>query len=179
MVSSERLEARGGERGTLALVGIGSNLDSVVGDRVETIASAVARLDRTESVRVLAVAGAIETAPWTPPGVVIEQGPYLNSAALVETALGARGLLGVLLSIEAAHGRDRSAGPRWGARTLDLDLLVYGDEEIDEHGLVVPHPRLVERRFVLEPCAAVAPGIAIPGAGLTVVEALERLGDNS
>jgi 2-amino-4-hydroxy-6-hydroxymethyldihydropteridine diphosphokinase len=83
----------------------------------------------------------------------------------VRTGLGARALLARLHEIERERGRDRAAEGRWGPRTLDLDLLVYGEAVIQEPGLTVPHPRLHERRFVLEPLAAVAPEMMVPGRG--------------
>jgi 2-amino-4-hydroxy-6-hydroxymethyldihydropteridine diphosphokinase len=83
----------------------------------------------------------------------------------LETDLSARALLGVLLELERAFGRDRSTAPAQGPRTLDLDLLLYGDATIDEPLLKVPHPRLHERRFVLEPLAELDPGLEVPGQG--------------
>jgi 2-amino-4-hydroxy-6-hydroxymethyldihydropteridine diphosphokinase len=88
----------------------------------------------------------------------------------IETGLSARALLGVLLELERAFGRDRGAAPPQGPRTLDLDLLLYGNETIDEPLLEIPHPRLQERKFVLEPLAELDPGLEIPGQG--PVEAL-------
>ena len=89
---------------------------------------------------------------------------YLNGAAELETTLTARELLDRLLAVEQRFGRVRVPGEH-GPRTLDLDLLLYGDEVIDEPGLTVPHPRLHERRFVLEPLAELAPGLVVPGRG--------------
>jgi len=83
----------------------------------------------------------------------------------LETSLSPRDLLGSLLELERDFGRDRSASPHQGPRTLDLDLLVYGNETIDEPGLEVPHPRLHERRFVLEPLADLDPALVVPGRG--------------
>ena len=100
-----------------------------------------------------------ETEPWGP----VEQGPFLNGAVRVETELPPRELLGRLLEIERRMGRVRSE--RFGPRTIDLDLLVYGDETVEEPGLTVPHPRLHERRFALEPVAELDPGLTIPGLG--------------
>jgi 2-amino-4-hydroxy-6-hydroxymethyldihydropteridine diphosphokinase len=100
-----------------------------------------------------------ETEPVGP----IEQGPFLNGALRVETDLGPGELLEVLLAVEQHLGRVREE--RWGPRTIDLDLLLYGDEALDEPGLTVPHPRLHERRFALEPLADLAPSLEIPGRG--------------
>ena len=144
---------------TLAYVGLGSNL----GDREALLLRAADALD---AVRISPV---IETEPWG----FADQPPFLNAVAEVETDLSARGLLELLLDIEQRLGRTRT-GPRYGPRTIDLDLLLYGHEVIDEPGLRVPHPRLAERRFVLEPLAALVPERKIPGNG-TVQEALARI----
>ena len=95
-----------------------------------------------------------------------DQPDFVNAAALLETTLAPRALLDALLAIERAHGRERAAdGTRWGPRTLDLDLLLHGDLVIDEPGLVVPHPQLHARAFVLVPLAEVAPDAVVPGRG--------------
>jgi 2-amino-4-hydroxy-6-hydroxymethyldihydropteridine diphosphokinase len=130
---------------TRSYIGIGSNL----GDREETLRSAVAALAAAPGVELLALSTLRETDPV---GSVTDQPRFLNGAVAVETTLGARELLELLLRIEADHGRTRE-GPQGGPRTLDLDLLVHGDERLDEPGLTVPHPRLHEREFVLEPLA--------------------------
>jgi 2-amino-4-hydroxy-6-hydroxymethyldihydropteridine diphosphokinase len=95
----------------------------------------------------------------------VDQPRFLNGAAAVETSLTARELLERLLEIERRLGRVRGEGPRFGPRTIDLDLLLYGGETIDEPGLQVPHPRLAERRFALEPLAELEPALEIPGSG--------------
>jgi 2-amino-4-hydroxy-6-hydroxymethyldihydropteridine diphosphokinase len=97
----------------------------------------------------------------TPPWGKIDQPPFLNMAALVETMLSAHALLTVCLHIELEMGRRRTA--RWGPRTLDVDILTYADATIDEPDLKTPHPRLTERAFVLEPLAAIAPHLRIAG----------------
>jgi 2-amino-4-hydroxy-6-hydroxymethyldihydropteridine diphosphokinase len=130
---------------TRSYIGIGANL----GDREATLRSAVAALGATSEVEVVAVSSLRETDPV---GSITDQPRFLNGAVAVETSLGARELLELLLRIEADHGRTRE-GPQGGPRTLDLDLLVHGDERVDEPGLTVPHPRLQEREFVLEPLA--------------------------
>lgn len=94
-----------------------------------------------------------------------DQPRFLNAAAKLATTRSPRELLELLLSIERALGRVRGEGPRYGPRTIDLDLLVYGNETIDEPALVVPHPRLHERRFVLEPLAELDPELVVPGRG--------------
>jgi 2-amino-4-hydroxy-6-hydroxymethyldihydropteridine diphosphokinase len=130
---------------TRSYIGIGANL----GDREETLQSAVQSLAASPGVEVVAVSTFRETAPVGP---ILDQPAFLNGAVAVETTLEARELLELLLEIEAAHGRTRE-GPQGGPRTLDLDLLLHGDERIDEPGLTIPHPRLHERPFVLEPLA--------------------------
>ena len=100
-----------------------------------------------------------ETAPVGP----VEQRAFLNGAVRLETDLGPRELLECLLAVEERLGRVREE--RWGPRTVDLDLLLYGDEVVDQQGLTVPHPRLHERRFALEPLADLAPSLEIPGRG--------------
>ena len=135
---------------TIAYVGLGANL----GDREGTIRAAVAQLPG-----VVAVSPLRETDPVG----VTEQPRFLNGVAALETELSPRELLDVLLAVERRLGRERRE--RWGPRTIDLDLLLYGDEAIDEDGLTVPHPRLHERRFVLEALAELAPTLVIPGLG--------------
>ena len=130
---------------TRSYIGIGANL----GDREGTFRSAVESLAATPGVEIVAVSTFCETAAVGP---ILDQPSFLNAAVAVETTLEARELLELLLRIEADHGRTRE-GPQGGPRTLDLDLLVHGDERIDEPGLTVPHPRLRERAFVLEPLA--------------------------
>jgi 2-amino-4-hydroxy-6-hydroxymethyldihydropteridine diphosphokinase len=148
-----------------AYVGLGANL----GDREATLLRAVELLADEEGVAVLAVSRLRETDP-----VGVEEQPrFLNGAVLVETTLAPRELLEVLLRVERALGRVRD-GTRWGPRVLDLDLLVYEDEVVDEPGLRVPHPRVHERRFALEPLAELAPELEIPGRG-RVSELLARL----
>ena len=134
-----------------AFVGLGANL----GDREATIRAALARLDG-----VVAVSRLRETDPVG----FADQPRFLNCAAAVETDLPPRALLERLLAIERELGRTR-AGRRFGPRTIDLDLLLYGDLVLDEPGLTLPHPRLHERRFALEPLAELAPDLVVPGRG--------------
>jgi 2-amino-4-hydroxy-6-hydroxymethyldihydropteridine diphosphokinase len=141
---------------TRAYVGLGSNL----GDRERTLRAAIGALAGEEGVEVVAVSTLRETEPVG----VGAQPPFLNGAVELETTLTARELLDRLLAVEQRFGRVRIPGEH-GPRTLDLDLLLYGDEVIDEPGLTVPHPRLQERRFVLEPLAELAPGLLVPGRG--------------
>jgi len=139
-----------------AYVGLGANL----GERERTIRRAVAKLAAEPGIEVVRVSALRETAPWGP----VEQPPYLNGVVEVESDLPPRQLLDVLLGVERSLGRVRP-GTRWGPRTIDLDLLVHGDIACDEPGLTLPHPRLHERRFVLEPLAELAPDLVVPGRG--------------
>lgn len=107
----------------------------------------------------------VSTLRDTDPVGFLDQPQFLNGVVELETALTPRTLLETLLELERVFGRDRSASPRQGPRTLDLDLLLYGNETISEPGLEVPHPRLRERRFVLEPLAELDPTLEVPGMG--------------
>ncbi len=130
-----------------AYLGIGSNL----GDRAAIISSAINALEAEDGIRVIAQSRVIETEPIGTPG----QGKYLNGAVGVMTSLEPRVLLGVCLRIEREHGRDRSRETRWGPRTLDLDILLYGQQIISEPGLIIPHPRMHERPFVMTPLSEI------------------------
>ncbi len=127
-------------------------------------------LNQHPNIQVLTTSRIIETEPF---GVTGNQGAYLNAAAELETSLSARELLTVMLEIEKSQGRERHE--RWGARTLDLDILLYGSEIISEPHLEIPHPRMLERAFVLAPLADMAPNLEIPGQAITVGRALEKL----
>jgi len=135
-----------------AYVGVGANL----GDREGTIRDAVRLLGD----EVVAVSALRATEPWG----YADQPPFLNGAILLETERTPRDLLDRLLAVERELGRTRD-GPRYGPRTLDLDLLLYGDRVVDEPGLAVPHPRLHERAFALEPLLDLDPHLEIPGRG--------------
>jgi 2-amino-4-hydroxy-6-hydroxymethyldihydropteridine diphosphokinase len=140
-----------------SFVGLGSNLDNPR----EQIRRALDLLRAEAGVELVAVSSLRETDP-----VGYERQPrFLNGAAELRTELSARDLLGRLLAIERRLGRVRGKGPRFGPRTIDLDLLLYGDEVLHEPGLVVPHPRLHERRFALEPLAELDPALEVPGRG--------------
>ena len=140
---------------TRAYVGLGANL----GPREVTLLRAVDLLAAADGVEIVSVSQLRETDPVG----VVDQPPFLNGAVAIDTTLAPRELLDVLLETERALGRVR-AEP-WGPRTIDLDLLVYGDEVVDEPGLRVPHPRLGERQFALEPLADLDPALEIPGLG--------------
>lgn len=141
---------------TRAYVGLGANL----GDREATLRAAVDALAAEEGIEVVAVSTFRDTEPVG----VVGQPRFLNGAVALDTTLAPRELLERLLAIEQRFGRVRVAGEH-GPRTLDLDLLLYGEERIDSPGLTVPHPRLHERRFVLEPLAELDPGLVVPGRG--------------
>ena len=142
---------------TIAYIGLGANL----GERGRTIAEALRRLDGDDRTWVLRSTAPIETEP-----VGYEDQPrFLNAAARLETTRSPRELLDLMLEIERDLGRIRGEGPRYGPRTIDLDLLLYGAETIDEDVLEIPHPRLHERRFVLEPLAELDPSLVVPGRG--------------
>jgi 2-amino-4-hydroxy-6-hydroxymethyldihydropteridine diphosphokinase len=140
----------------LAYVGVGSN----IGDRERMLWGAVHMLAFNPDVDVIAVSSIRETDPVG----IVDQPRFLNAAVALETELEPRALLELLLSVERELGRTRE-GPRFGPRTIDLDLLLYGDGAVDEPGLTVPHPRLHERRFALEPLAELDPDLAVPGRG--------------
>jgi 2-amino-4-hydroxy-6-hydroxymethyldihydropteridine diphosphokinase len=142
---------------TRAYVAVGSNL----GDRERTIREALAALDGEPGVAVVAVSTLIETDPVG----LLEQPRFLNGAVAIDTSLSPRALLELLLAVERRFGREREGVPANGPRTLDLDLLLVESAEIDEPGLRIPHPRLHERRFVLEPLAELDPSLEVPGKG--------------
>jgi 2-amino-4-hydroxy-6-hydroxymethyldihydropteridine diphosphokinase len=149
----------------LAYVGLGSNL----GDREATIRRALELLDSDPEIELVAVSRPRETDPVG----YREQPRFLNLACSLETDLSPRELLDRLLAVERALGRRRD-GPRFGPRTIDLDLLLYGDVSLHEPGLTVPHPRLAERRFALEPLAELDPDLALPD-GRPVADLLSEL----
>lgn len=141
------------------LLSLGSN----VGDPLETLTAAVFALDDVDGLAVADVSGVYETPPWPPPEEGgVEQAPFYNLVVLALTTLDPHALLAELQLIEAAFGRDRDREVRWGPRTLDIDVLLHGQREIDTGELVVPHPRLAERAFVLVPLLEVLPGGALP-----------------
>jgi len=142
---------------TRAFVGLGSNL----GDREGTILRALARLQDDPGLSVVRVSALRETEPVG----YVDQPQFLNGVVELATELPARDLLTRLLAIERELGRARGDGPPLGPRTIDLDLLLYGDEVIAQGGLQIPHPRMHERRFVLEPLAELAAEVVIPGHG--------------
>ena len=151
-----------------AYVGLGSNLDNPAAQ----IAAAIDMLAALPNATLRAVSSFYRNPPMGPQ----DQPDYVNAVVALDTRLTPRALLDAMQAIERAQGRDRS-GLRWGPRTIDLDLLVYGDTVLDEDHLQVPHPGIAERAFVLVPLAEIAPQISIPGHGLlsTLLAAVDRV----
>ncbi len=153
-----------------AYIGLGTNL----GDRRGALETALQEMHQPPIICVERVSSVYETAPVG----VTEQPDFLNAVARLRTTLLPRELLDVLLHLENKMGRVRTL--RWGPRVIDLDLLIYGDAQVSEPGLEVPHPRLRERAFVLGPLAEIAPDLCLPPEGKTAekvfAELFEKLG---
>jgi 2-amino-4-hydroxy-6-hydroxymethyldihydropteridine diphosphokinase len=145
------------EKPARAFVGIGGN----VGDVQITLEEALWALDSMPQTSIRAQSRMYRTPPWGN----TEQPPFINAVVELQTRLTPRVLLDQLLDIEIRFGRDRAEGEKWGPRELDLDLLLYGEEQLDELGMHVPHPHLHERAFVLVPLAEIAPDLEIAGVG--------------
>ena len=141
------------EKMTVAALGLGGN----IGDPAAAMAKALHELDTHENCRLLAVSGLYRTPPWGK----TDQADFFNCCALVETLLTAPALLQLCLDIEKGMKRVRTE--RWGPRTIDIDVLTYGDEVIATESIEVPHPRMTERAFVLMPLAEIAPDIDVRG----------------
>ena len=159
-----------------AYIGLGSNLE----DPRRQVRTAIAELDVLPYTRLVARSSLYRSDPMGPP----DQPDYINAVAAVDTLLTPLALLDALMGVERAHGRIRNA-TRWGPRTLDLDLLVYGETIISEARLTVPHPGIAERAFVLLPLLEIAPDLEIPLRGRVAVLAaglvdggIERLNDD-
>lgn len=152
---------------TVAYIGLGANL----GDTAATVDAAVEALAAVPGVLVTGVSSLRVTDPVG----YLDQPPFLNGAVRVETSLSPRELLATLLAVESGLGRVRD-GPRFGPRAIDLDLLLHGSAVVDEPGLTVPHPRLHERAFALEPLLDLDPSLEIPGRG-PVATLLAGLGE--
>lgn len=146
--------------GVSVFVGLGSNLD----DPAVQVRAALDALADLPASRLSAVSSLYRSAPMQGAGVPPDQPAYINAVARLETEQSAEALLDALQAIEARQGRVRS-GVRWGPRTLDLDILLYGDQRIDTPRLQVPHPGLADRNFVLHPLVEIAPDLDIPGLG--------------
>ncbi|MDF4003238.1 2-amino-4-hydroxy-6-hydroxymethyldihydropteridine diphosphokinase [Luteibacter sp. PPL552] len=140
----------------IALIGLGGNLGDVRG----RLRDAIDALERVPGVHVTARSRIYRTPPWGH----LDQPDFINAAIAVSTSLDAHALLDALLAVERSLGRVRD-GARWGPRTIDLDLLAFGDAVIHDGRLDVPHPRIPERAFVLLPLADIAPDVVLPGMG--------------
>ena len=150
-----------------ATIALGSNL----GDRAANLTTAIAHLN--ERGRVTAISPVYETPPWG----VADQPAYYNQVVQVQTELAPHALLHALKETEAELGRD-PGGLRYGPRLIDFDIVLYGDLVLTSYSLTIPHPRLIERAFVLVPLADIAPDLVHPRLGLTVRELLARLDAN-
>lgn len=152
-----------------AYIALGSNL----GDRSANIGAAVKMLSETPGVLSVRLSALLDNPPV---GMAADAPRFLNGVAEARTTLGPRELLAKMLEIERSLGRARQSANRPDSRPIDLDLLLFDDRVIDEPDLKVPHPRMRERRFVLEPLVEIAPDVIHPAAGLTAAELLRRLG---
>lgn len=157
------------EHPVVAFVGLGGN----VGPVRERLQAVIAGFDRLPGTRLLRASRLYRTAPWG----LQAQPDFVNAVAMLATSLPAPELLLRLHAIEREHGRDRAREPRWGPRTLDLDLLLHGDAVIDTPGLQLPHPRMRDRAFVLLPLAEIAPDAIVPGLGRVDALAAAMAGD--
>ena len=156
----------------VAAIALGSNLDSLAGDRAANLRLALDHLAKLG--KVTAVSSFYDTAPVG----YLDQPRFLNGAALLETELAPLDLLEGLLAIEKTMGRDRSATVAKGPRVIDLDLLLFGQTMMQTETLTLPHPAMWERRFVLDPLAEIAPDMVDPVTGRTVDEMLRVLKDS-
>ncbi len=162
----------------MAYIGLGSNLAGSLSSPAQQVSTAMQELDNIEQSRRVACSSLYRSAPMGPR----DQPDYINAVVSIETGLDAADLLTELQAIEQAHDRERTQ--RWGARTLDLDLLLFADVELDTDSLTIPHPGLCEREFVVYPLLEIAPDLAIPARGkLSDIAAscpkrdLEKLGE--
>lgn len=153
---------------TIAYLSLGSN----IGDRAANLTRAIEELAKRD-VRVVRQSSLYETEPVD----FHDQAWFLNCAIEVETQLAPKALLNTLLDVESAMGRKRSV--KYGPRLIDLDILLYGNQVVDTPGLIIPHPRMAERRFVLTPLAEIAPHARHPARNETIGELLRELGDKS
>jgi 2-amino-4-hydroxy-6-hydroxymethyldihydropteridine diphosphokinase len=144
--------------GETAYLGLGGNL----GEPAAAMAAALRLIDADPETRIVAVSSIYRTPPWGK----IDQPDFLNAAAEISTCLSPRGLLDLCLAAEQQLKRVRDE--RWGPRLIDMDILVFGDLTVAEHGLEIPHPRMIERAFVLAPLAEIAPDLVLAGKPLSV-----------
>jgi len=152
---------------TVAILGLGGN----IGDPEKAMTAALDRLAADPAIRIEAVSALYETPPWGK----TDQPRFLNAAARVDTTLSPRRLLETILRVERDLGRDRTE--RWGPRTIDIDILLYGEIAVEEYGLTIPHPRLAERIFALAPLVDVAPQAAIDGTpAASILRTLDKTG---
>ena len=154
--------------GRIAYIALGSNL----GAKAETLATALALLDEYQGVSVLRLSEMVQTSPVGGPD---GQEDYLNAAAKIETSLSPSELLAVLQDIERKLGRDRLSEQRCGPRTCDLDILLIGDVVMDTPDLTIPHPRMHQRRFVLDPLCEIAADVVHPALNKTISTLLADL----
>ncbi len=154
----------------LAAIALGSNLASPFGDRAANLWEAV------ERVRELGEVKAVSSSYETEPVGYLDQPRFLNAALLLETSLEPTDLMRALLEVEQVMGRERVGAIAKGPRVIDLDMLLYGQVVMNTTELTLPHPEMMERRFVLEPLAEIAPGMVHPVLGLTVREMLAHVG---
>ncbi len=145
----------------VAYLALGSNS----GDREQQLYSALTELSKF--VRVEKISPVFETAHIGPPAP-----DHLNCAAEIRTSLEPEPLLDICHTIESGLGRDRAHEVKWGARPIDIDIILYGRTSIETGRVIIPHPRMMQRRFVLDPLAAIAPKVLIPGFDITVSDAL-------
>lgn len=153
------------------VVAFGSNVPSQAGDPAITISSAAEHLCQHEQISKCRLSTIHQTDPVGP----MPQPIYANACMELETTLEPQALMRLLLETETIYGRDRSREQRWGPRTLDLDLLLFDDQIIEQPGLSVPHPRMHERLFVLAPLAELCPERVVPGVNETVQDLLKQL----
>ncbi len=156
------------ETGILSYIGLGANL----GDRQAGISTALRELAALPTIEIVRTSSLYETAPVG----ITDQPLFLNRVAAVRSTLSPRALLNALLHLENQMGRTRTV--RWGPRVIDLDLLLYGDTQIAERNLTVPHPHLRERGFVLIPLAEIAPDLRLPGDEITVSDLARQAGED-
>jgi 2-amino-4-hydroxy-6-hydroxymethyldihydropteridine diphosphokinase len=150
--------------GSTAAIALGGNL----GDSLSILESAIATLNQTPGIRIITQSSWYQTKPVGPP-----QSDYINGCALLHTTFTPQQLLSVLLTTEKKFGRERQQ--RWGARTLDLDLLLFNDVILDTDFLKIPHPRMTQRGFVMVPLAEIAPDWIDPRSGCTIVQLMADL----